>query len=1376
MKKSILFCIMILFPGFTAIVKATHVKPKEAKKVAKNFFWQVSDVNDYTEIKPVLLFTARAGDKDLYYVFKFENEKGFVIIPADDFAAPVIGFSTKNDFDIDNMPPHIISWLQHYKDQIKCLQLHEDNNHAYKRNSKWDEYTVPVRDKPVHTRSVDVLLSTTWNQGRYYNTYCPEDNNGPDGHVWTGCVATAMAQIMKYHSYPEHGTGMHSYSHPVYGEQFADFENTIYAWDNMPDYLTDYNEEVARLLYHFGVAVDMDYSPQESKAYSTDARNAIVTYFGYSDDAKYLSRSNYTVEDWKNILRNQLNARLPVYYRGANPGTKAAHAFVCDGYDDNGYFHMNFGWGGSCDGFYLLDDLTPCGHDYNDDQGAIINIYDVSPFPGCTSLIYPKNGSVNVSISAGLTWEAVPDAEGYLLSIGTTSGGTEILDKKDIGNVTTYDPGDFPFYTTIYVTIRPYNQNSYADNCKEMWFQTEFDHSKAFITTWKTTSDNEDIIIPIEYGYSYNYDVDWGDGTVTAHNTWHTAHTYEKSGTYQVAIIGKFPSIYFNNAFHKNKIISIDQWGDIQWRTMKNAFWGCSNLTVKATDIPDLSMVTDMSNMFKNVTAFTQNFNDWDVSGVTNMKGLFEGAESFNQDIGDWNVSNVTDMTNMFKNANAFNQDISNWNVSGVILLKGMFEGAKSFNQDIGNWDVSNVTDMSGMFKDAVSFNRDIGDWNVTNVTDMSSMFERAKSFNQDIGDWDVSNVIDMNSMFAYAGSFNQDISGWDVSKVKNMILMFYLATSFNRDIGNWDVSNVNTMVLMFSGAKSFDQNLGNWDVSNVSGMSGFLQGITLSTANYDSLLIGWSNLTLKKNINFSGGNSNYCKGANARQSIIDTFGWTIWDGGRDSTCAPPCTNLIIPNDGATNIKITTDLKWLPVKKVKGYILTVGTTSGGTDILDNVDVGNVTSYDPGDFPCGSDIFVTIIPYNALKKATGCLEESFSTEDVKANASEDTEICEGGSVLLYASGGTSYNWTPYTGLDNPFIPYPLATPDSTITYTVTVSNNGRCSDIDSVTVIVNPNPIVNVNVTDETGYNFNDGTATANPNSGTPPYSYRWNTGDTTSTITGLSPAIYQLTVTDAKGCSTVDTVKVKAFVCPSLTIKIQSINASCYGACDGSATVVNVDNAFLPLSFAWNTGDTTVSASNLCAGDYIVSVTDTKNCTVSDTITLTQPDEIIIAVDSTGDILKDVPGFIKITTNNKGNYVFAWTGPNGFMAKTGDLDSLLTGGCYTLTVFDTSNGCSNDTTICIIDKISTYNPAISYINIYPNPADGEFIIDFSGLIREKAEIIIYNPSGMKHLILTKNENDGIVKIHSGNFNTGLYIVLIKFAKYGTVYKKIVISR
>ncbi len=532
--------------------------------------------------------------------------------------------------------------------------------------------------------------------------------------------------------------------------------------------------------------------------------------------------------------------------------------------------------------------------------------------------------------------------------------------------------------------------------------------SNAFITTWKTDnpgpSEDNQITIPINLLSNYNYNVDWGDGTSDSNVTAAITHTYASPGIYTVSITGTFPVIGFANLdSDKEKILTVEQWGDIQWSRI--AFQGCVNMDVVATDTPDLSQVTTLLQAFTDCTSLVGNssFNDWDVSNVESLAGMFWRASSFNQPLNNWNTSNVRFMSSMFSGASSFNQPLDNWDVSKVETLAGMFGRASSFNQDIGNWDVSSVTNMGGMFVEATAFNQDISGWNTSNVTDIRGMFIRATSFNQPIGNWDMSSVTMAFAMFQEASSFNKPIGNWDMSKVTSLKSMFFGATAFNQDIGNWDVSNVedmnfafqdavnfnqdignwNTgkvtefgrmfknatafnqdignwdvtsairMVDMFFDATSFDQNLENWDVSGVSRMENILFNTAMSTENYDALLQGWSQLNLQNDVIFEARPTQYCLGASARQSIIDTFNWTIRDGGQSCPLESFVTTWKTDNPGTSqNNQVS-----IPTFSGENYNYTIDWGDGNSDTGVTGDIthtyaspGTYTISISGDFP------------------------------------------------------------------------------------------------------------------------------------------------------------------------------------------------------------------------------------------------------------------------------------------------------------------------------------------------------------------------------------------------------------------------------------------
>jgi len=468
------------------------------------------------------------------------------------------------------------------------------------------------------------------------------------------------------------------------------------------------------------------------------------------------------------------------------------------------------------------------------------------------------------------------------------------------------------------------------------------------------------------------YNVDWdNDGVVDETNlTGSRTHDYGVAGTYTIRISGTPDQIYFNNGGETAKILSVDQWGTIPWKSMNGAFFWCQNLVVNATDIPNLSSVTDMGRIFA-FTKMNTNINNWDISNVVNMEGLFYGSlfnqpldswntsnvmdmgsmfanTPFNQPLNSWNTSKVTNMSNMFSENTAFNQDISSWSTSNVTNMSGMFQLDAVFNQPIGIWDTSKVTDMTRMFKNCSNFNQDITTWDTSSVMYMGEMFSGASNFNQNISGWDTSKVLTMFYMFLNANSFNQNISSWDTGSVIDMSNMFYEAISFNQNIGGWNTGNVEWMGEMFSGASSFDQNLGSWSLASLEDAAGIFDNSGMSSKNYTRTLDGWSSQSLKSGIWLGADGIKACPGS-ARSTIISNFSWNISDAGDAILAvpdAPVITSVSIIGGGQANISFT-----IPednCSTITGYTITSNpgniSVSGSSSPLTIANLLNGTTY------------------------------------------------------------------------------------------------------------------------------------------------------------------------------------------------------------------------------------------------------------------------------------------------------------------------------------------------------------------------------------------------------------------------------------------------
>ena len=252
------------------------------------------------------------------------------------------------------------------------------------------------------------------------------------------------------------------------------------------------------------------------------------------------------------------------------------------------------------------------------------------------------------------------------------------------------------------------------------------DYAALFRSTWRVSADDETITLPLvdDAMYTYNFTVDWGDGSpiseITSFGGGDKTHTYEAAGDYNLVIEGTLEAWSFNNAGDKDKILSVESFGDLGYKNLSGAFHGSTNLSAFAGGVT--SAVTNMSFMFYN-TPTNPDVGDWNVSKVINMNAMFQGATNATPDVGDWNVSEVTNMNDMFRGATSATPDVSNWNVSAVTSMASMFLSATSANPDVSSWTVSAVTRMDSMFYGAPNANPDVSSWTVSAVTNMTNMF-----------------------------------------------------------------------------------------------------------------------------------------------------------------------------------------------------------------------------------------------------------------------------------------------------------------------------------------------------------------------------------------------------------------------------------------------------------------------------------------------------------------------------------------------------------------------------------------------------------------------------------------------------------------------------
>ena len=394
-----LWLLTILF-AFVQPLSSTPVDSLTARKAATHFYnWKTGRSVEETSAQLVYTqqtiphgTTLQTPPVTAFYVFDFGGQ--FVMVSADTRVIPVLAYSTESGFITDNISEKIGWFLDDYAREIDVIIRTLSDSECEETASAWNRLVSgEMSTMATATNIVGPLISTTWNQSSPYNSFCPSDPNGHGGHAFAGCVACAMAQLIRHWEYPSTGIGSHSYEsnfsylglgYGDYGTQSVNFSTANYNYSLMPLTLNGASQaqinEVAKLMYHCGVSVEMMYGPYGSGASDYAAVAALQNHFGF-EGAELKTRGN-DAASWTAMIKNELNNLRPVYYSGQGTG---GHAFICDGYDDQNLFHFNWGWGGLYDGFFTLSNLNPGNDNFSTNQIAIIGIDASQPKIHCAT-------------------------------------------------------------------------------------------------------------------------------------------------------------------------------------------------------------------------------------------------------------------------------------------------------------------------------------------------------------------------------------------------------------------------------------------------------------------------------------------------------------------------------------------------------------------------------------------------------------------------------------------------------------------------------------------------------------------------------------------------------------------------------------------------------------------------------------------------------------------------------------------------------------------------------------------------------------------------------------------------------------------------------
>ena len=391
MKKLIFLFLSGLF--FFSAAYSRTVDPATAKSIATAFF--ASRVSQSSLARSIGLPAQElqlelvhqefddsitpANTSPCFYIYNVTGNHGFVIVSGDDAVTPVLGYAFEGSYDPANESPAYTAWMNNYKKQIAYIR---NAPSEAEDNSEFGSTSASTIQSATALKEVAPMVTSTWNQGRYYDSQCPEDAYSDyGGRALTGCAATAMGQVMYYHKYPEVSADIPAYYCKNYGE-IAAIPPTTYNWSEMTNKLSKSSTQqqvdaVGTLLYHCGAAVGTNYGNDGSEAFFDDATYAFIENFHYSSSARFVMKNEYKETEWKQLILNELNNNRPVCYAGYDG--LGGHAFVCDGYQTEDYLHFNWGWGGFGDGYFYMDALSPDGfYNFTDENQAIIGISPVA--------------------------------------------------------------------------------------------------------------------------------------------------------------------------------------------------------------------------------------------------------------------------------------------------------------------------------------------------------------------------------------------------------------------------------------------------------------------------------------------------------------------------------------------------------------------------------------------------------------------------------------------------------------------------------------------------------------------------------------------------------------------------------------------------------------------------------------------------------------------------------------------------------------------------------------------------------------------------------------------------------------------------------------
>ena len=772
---------------------AQPISEQEALVKAQHFFSKASQTlavrRSSSRKAPELTL---ASNRDEFYVFNDNANGGYVVISGEERMPDVLAYAYDGNFDTDNIPCNMRAWMENYAQQVAYLREHPA--------AKVTRQAAPER------KNTPPLLTCWFNQGRYYNDKCPEVDGA---HCLTGCVATAMAQIMHYYQWPKQTSAViPAYKTSSYDIDMPTQPITTIDWDNMLNQYHEgenYKEEqinaISTLMLLCGASVKMDYSPSNSSALSIAVDKAFLQYFDYCDMLEAILRNDFDIDEWEQLIYDEVKSRRPVLYT-ARSDQYGGHTFVLDGYED-GYFHVNWGWGGSYS--YVMMTGVEGWEGLTNGHTALIGIQANSPDRPRQYGVYNK-GKMTLY---------------YDSELANRSGMEKWTDRRTEVTECIIDPS--------FADIKLKSLNSFFSGFTKMRSIKGLEHLNALRVTDMSYLFNHCSSLTNLDLSGLKTDKVTNMGYMFSHCSSLTNLDLSGLKTDKVTNMGYMFS-------HCSSLTNLDLSGlkTDKVTNMSYMFNGCSSL--KSLDLSSLATdnLTDMSNMFDQCSGLTDlNLSGIKTDKVTKMVYLFRGCSSLKHlDMSGFRMDKVTSMSNMFCECSSLKSlDLSGLKTDNVKNMNYLFSRCSSLTSlDLSGFKTDNVTDMSFMFAECSSLtNLDLSSFKTDKVKSMWNMFKKCSSLtNLDLSNFKTDNVTNMENMFVSCTNLTSlDVSSFNTDNVVGMDYMFYGCSGLqNLDLSNFKTDKVTNMISMFYGCSSLTSlDLSSFTTDNVSQIAGMFYG-----------------------------------------------------------------------------------------------------------------------------------------------------------------------------------------------------------------------------------------------------------------------------------------------------------------------------------------------------------------------------------------------------------------------------------------------------------------------------------------------------------------------------------------------------------------------